>query len=237
MGWPIVFPCACTTIWLLWRRRLHPLSSVEIVFFGWIGLYLAVLLAPFHEMLFHYTLPMIPPAAILGARGIVAACETIERRTHLDRRVPAGVTAMAVVLLSVVPGTGALMARRDKSLHRMDAANIVVGDWLSNRLPASSSIAYDSLTYIPPRFTNIIDTWGGTRAWLAKSNPDVVVVNRAIENSWANNPGSEDYYRCLQNETCGYERVFELNEVSVYQREACGGPVDFDAVFGSNDTR
>jgi hypothetical protein len=195
------------------------------VFLSWIGLYLAVLLAPFHEMLFHYTLPLIAPAAILGARGIVAACEALERQVNLHRRMLARAVAIAVVLVSLAPATTTLLAERETSLHRTASANVVVGTWMTDRLPASTSIAYDSLIYIPPRFTSIVATWGGSRSWLAELNPDVVVVNGAIAGGWLGDPAKEAYYRCLENGGCGYERVFALDEIVVYQRRACG-PAD-----------
>ena len=238
VGWPIILPSVCIAAWLLWRQRAHPLSSVEIVFLSWIALYMAVLLAPFHEMLFHYTLPLIAPAAILSARGIVAACEALEGQIRARGRLPARAIAIAAVLVCLVPAATTLLAERDISLRRTTAPNVVVGNWLSSRLPASASIAYDSLTYIPPRFTNIVATWGGTRAWLDQLNPDVVVVNRGIADTWADNPGSDEYYRCLENETCGYERVFALDDISVYQRQACSlADADVAGAFGDNDTR
>lgn len=236
VGWPLIVPLVCTAIWLLQRRHFHPLWSVEVVLLSWIGLYLTVLLAPFHELLFHYTLPLIAPAAILSARGIVAACETLaHHRVALPHGASARAIAVPITLLCLAPAVTTLLTTREISLRRTASANAAVGDWMTQRFPPSTSIAYDYLTYIPPRYTRVAATWGGSRPWLAKLNPDVVVVNRWIASAWRGDPGKEAYYHCLETGTCSYERIFALDAISVYQRRGADPASATNAFDDSTD--
>ena len=222
IGWSIVVPAACATMWLLARRNRDRLLSIDIVLIGWMAIYSLVLLAPCHELFFHYTLPMIAPAALLASRGIIAAWGALAEALSRQRRAIALAGVCATMVLCEAPGVVTLATTRAASLRREETLPVVVGEWLERRMPASSTVVYDYMSYVPPKFARAEGTWGGSREWLASVDPDLVVVNRGALTASSGHPDQETYYRCLEDGSCGYRRVFAVEYMSVYERVAGG---------------
>jgi hypothetical protein len=206
-------------VWLLVRHRRARLSAVEAVLLAWTTIYTAVLLAPLHEIFMHYTLPIIVPTAMLAGHGIVAASNALSTRLKWRPRGAMVGVAVLLLLLCEVPGMEALAAFRTGSLLREDTPPIVIGKWTADRFPASSAVAYDYMSYVPPTFERVAATWGGTLRWLADVNPDLVVVNRRTASAWQDHASEQAYYLCLDAGTCGYTRVLTLDFMAVYQRD------------------
>jgi 4-amino-4-deoxy-L-arabinose transferase-like glycosyltransferase len=178
VGLPIVVALAGTLLaWLVDRRRR---SALEIILWGWIVVYILVLLAPVHELAVYYALPLVAPAAILAARGAIGITEILAWRLP---RVPRRATAaLAITILAgfELSSVAALSQIRRAVLLRERAPVVLAGEWLTARVPPTSRVAYHYLTYVPPAFTNVAVTWGASRAWLTAFDPDVVVVNRDV---------------------------------------------------------
>lgn len=220
IGWTIVAACAGTVIWLLANRASRPLSNAEMVLISWLGLYIVVLLAPVHERLLHYTLPLIAPAAMLAACGIVSMTTAAMRNRPASWTVRAVPVSMALTLgLSVeVHDAIELMATRHTLLEREHSPVVLAGNWIADEIPASARIAYDYTSYIPPQFIHATATWGASPDWLLKLRPDFVVVNAAIESAWRGRPEAEAYYSCVKSGACGYRHRYSLDTFSVYER-------------------
>lgn len=220
IGWMIVASCAGTVIWLLANRASRPLSNAEIVLISWLGLYIVVLLAPIHERLLHYTLPLIAPAAMFAAHGIVSVTTAATRSRAPSWTLRAVPVSMALTLALFVEVHDALelMATRRTLLERENSAVVLAGNWMADEIPASARIAYDYTSYIPPKFFNATATWGASPEWLSKYQPDFVVVNTAIESVWRGRPDAEAYYSCVKSGACGYRHRYSLDTFSVYER-------------------
>jgi hypothetical protein len=77
------------------------------------------------------------------------------------------------------------------------------GRFLECRLPESSRIVYDYFSYVPPAFRDAVPTWGGTRAWLASVDPDIVIVNSVTADPVMGEARHREYYQCLSDGGCG----------------------------------
>jgi hypothetical protein len=96
---------------------------------------------------------------------------------------------------------------------------IVVGKWLGCVVPSSSRVAYDYFSYVPPAFRDVAPTWGGTREWLTRVDPDVIVVNRVTAEPAAEQAVHAEYYRCLADGSCGYGQILARGTFTVYAKE------------------
>ncbi len=217
MGWPIAFAIGATVLgWLVDRRRHTP---VEHVLGAWNVLYVLVLLAPFHELALHYALAIVAPVAILAARAVVAVPEALAWRAPRVRRVVAAV-AVTALAASQLASIGGLSRARRSVLEREQSPIAVAGGWLAEHVPTESKIVYDYTSYVPPTFTNTTATWGETRQWLARLDPDVVVVNRASSRQWRGPNDEPSYAACLDQNTCGYATVFTIESIAIFQKRA-----------------
>ncbi len=202
IGLPIFVALGGTIIGRLSDRRRHVWSSMEIVLLVWNGLYLVVLLAPVHELLFHYALPMIAPTAILAAHVIVTATGLLSWRLP---KLPRAVTASVIVALLAafeLPGVRTAVERRQVILRHDEDPAVRAGVWLADHVPSASRVVYDYYSYVPPAFANATGTWGATREWLASVNPDIVVVNRDVSPMWRGPHREASYSVCLRGAAC-----------------------------------
>jgi hypothetical protein len=184
---------------------------------AWIVLYSLVLSAPVHEFYVHYVLPLVPPAAMLAGRGVVAAAEWLAGAFERRRLVMAFLCA--AILAIDVPLGARLLATRVQLQNRESTSDaVLLGKWLECRVPSSARIAYDYLSYVPPAFQNASPTWGGSRAWLSQLNPDIVIVNSVTAGSAMGDAVHAEYYQCLMAGRCGYERVLSRGNLTVYGR-------------------
>jgi hypothetical protein len=218
VGLPIVVAFGCTMIsWLTDRRRR---TKMEIVLRCWLGLYILVLLAPVHELAYHYALPLVAPAAILAARGVTEVLEIIAWRLPRAPRPAMAAVAVAAVAAFEFQNVAALLQTKEAVLRRQGAPVILAGQWLEGRVPVTSHVVYDYLSYVPPAFAHVTATWGASRAWLTSENPDVVVVNQQVSPVWRGPNNEEPYSVCLERDTCGYVRVFELDPIAIFQKRS-----------------
>ncbi len=220
VGWPVLAVALLTIAGLAWnaaRRGVRP-SAAESILTAWVILYALVLSAPLHEFYVHYALPLAPPLAMLAGRGVTAAAGWLQKRYAWGGIVPA-VSAAAAVAIVLLTG-GDLLSARSQLLTR-DRTNdtLFVGRWLGCLAPASTRIAYDYFSYVPPEFRDATPTWGGTREWLSRIDPDVVIVNSVTAGPVLNDAAHAGYYRCLADGSCGYGRILERGPFTVYARD------------------
>ena len=221
VGWPVLAIALLTMAGLVWNAARHGArpSASESILAAWVVLYGLVLSAPVHEFYVHYALPLAPPLAMLAGRGVTAAAGWLEQRLSRRGLVPAVSAAAAVGV--IVVGAGDLLSARSQLLAR-DLSNdtLFVGRWLGCLLPASTRVAYDYFSYVPPVFRDATPTWGGTRDWLSQFNPDVVIVNSVTAGPVLDTAAHAEYYRCLANGSCGYGRILERGPYAVYARDS-----------------
>jgi 4-amino-4-deoxy-L-arabinose transferase-like glycosyltransferase len=216
IGLPIAVAFGAMVVcWFAGRRRR---TTMEIVLACWILLYIVVLLAPFHELAYHYALPIVAPAAMLAARGVTELLEIAAWRLPRLPRPAMAALAIAVVAAVEFPNVAVLRQVKTSFLLRERAPVVLAGQWLEGRVPTTSRVVYDYLSYVPPAFANVTATWGATREWLAATNPDVVVVNRHVSPEWRGPQNEEPYTVCLDSGACAYSRVFELDPITIFQK-------------------
>ena len=171
VAWPVLAAAMATMaglVWLALSRRAR-VSPTEWILMAWVVLYALVLSAPVHEFYVQYALPLAPPAAMLAGRGAVAAAEWLG--DGVRRGAGLSAAALAVLVLGVVVFTAGanLLATRSRLLTREETSDAVfLGRWLECRAPASTRVAYDYFSYVPPIFRDATPTWGGTREWLVQ---------------------------------------------------------------------
>ena len=219
VGWPVLAAALLTMVGLgsiaVWRRAR--VSAAEWIVMAWVVLYALVLSAPVHEFYVHYALPLAPPAAMLAGRGAVAAAGWLGGAFG-RRRLAAGVLAVCV-LIAVIPSGATLLSARARLLTREDTSDaVLLGKWLECRAPGSTRIAYDYFAYVPPVFADAMPTWGGTRAWLERFDPDIVIVNAVTAAPVMVEAVHAGYYECLAGGRCGYERVVTRGDFTLYTR-------------------
>jgi len=220
VGWTVLAAALLTMAGLAWNAARHGVrpGAAESILTAWVVLYGFVLSAPVHEFYVHYALPLAPLLAMLAGRGVTAAARWLEKRLARRGLVPA-VSAAAVATI-VVLGAGDLLSARSQLLAR-DLSNdtLFVGRWLGCLVPASTRVAYDYFSYVPPVFHDATPTWGGTRDLLSQLDPDVVIVNSVTAGPVLNNVAHAEYYRCLADGSCGYGRILERGRYAVYARD------------------
>lgn len=220
VGAPVIVALLATLPCRLADRR-RPTSG-DVVLFVWIALYMLVLLAPVHELLVHYALPLLAPAGVLAGRGIASGADLLAfRYPRVPRWATAGVLLVAMAGLKV-PTLAALTKVRQDALAKEQARRVVAGNWLLSRVPLGSRIVYEYYSYVPPAFRNTVATWGDTREWLLAIDPDVVVVSRFTFEVWHGLHTGESYSRCLHDGSCGYVRTLESGPVEVFEKAGSG---------------
>lgn len=219
VGWPALAGALATMAGLLWLAARHRarLTAAESIVMVWSALYALVLSAPVHEFYVHYALPLAPPAAMLAGRGAVAASEWIANVSGRRRLSTAFLTA-AVVLTGVPLGASLLATRARLSNRERSSAAVVVGTWLECRAPVSARVAYDYFSYVPPVFQDVSPTWGGTREWLSRFDPDIVIVNSVTAAAVMDEAPHREYYECIAEGRCGYAPVLSSGEFTLYAR-------------------
>jgi hypothetical protein len=85
-------------------------------------------------------------------------------------------------------------------------------------VPVSAPVAYDYFSYVPPVFQDVTPTWGGTRDWLSRFDPDIVIVNGVTAASVMGEPRHREYYQCMAEGSCGYAAVLSSGAVTLYAR-------------------
>jgi 4-amino-4-deoxy-L-arabinose transferase-like glycosyltransferase len=216
--WPVLIAALATMAvvgWMAARRRLV-VDPAEPILVAWLLLYALVLAAPVHEFYVQYALPLAPPAAMLAGRGAVAVARWLSG--VLDRLSATAVLVVAVLGISIPMGADLIAARAQLQNRERTSAAVTLGRWLECRVPASARIAYDYFSYVPPPFHDVWPTWGGSRAWLSGLNPDIVIVNGGTAGAVIGNPIHAEYYQCLIDGVCGYERVISRGDVTIYAR-------------------
>jgi hypothetical protein len=221
VGWPVLAAALLTMAGLAWHAARHGVrpGAAETILTAWAVLYALVLSAPVHEFYVHYALPLAPPLAMLAGRGVTVAAGWLEKRVARGGLMPAVSAATAVAL--VVLGGGDVLSARSQLLAR-DLTNdtLFVGRWLGCLVPAPTRIAYDYFSYVPPVFRDASPTWGGTRDWLSRLDPDIVIVNSVTAGPVLNDAAHAEYYRCLADGSCGYGRILERGPYAVYARDS-----------------
>ena len=151
--WPVLMAAVITMaglVWLAVTRRAR-MGAAEAIVMAWTAIYVLVLSAPVHEFYVQYALPLAPPAAMFAGRGLVAAGTWLANSFRQRRLAGAFVTAATVVI--AVPLSVSVFAAREVLMNReRTSAAIFVGKWLECRVPASSRVAYDYFSYVPPAF-------------------------------------------------------------------------------------
>jgi hypothetical protein len=218
--WPVLVIAVATAAVLTWRaiRRVASAEPAELILIAWAVLYALVLGAPVHEFYVHYALPVIPPLAMLAGRGISAAADWLEAR--LARRGLAWALAAIAVIALIMFGSGDLLAARSRIISRERTSDaVLVGRWLECVIPGSDRIAYDYFSYVPPAFRDATPTWGGTREWLSRIDPDIIIVNRVTADAVRGEAAHAAYYACLADGSCGYGTLLERGALVVFGRE------------------
>jgi 4-amino-4-deoxy-L-arabinose transferase-like glycosyltransferase len=223
VGWPVLVAALATIAGLIWiaRHRVQ-VNPADPILIAWIALYSFVLSAPVHEFYVHYALPLAPPAAMLAGRGAVAAAAWLA--AVLERRALAIAALCAAVVAIDVPLGAQLLTTRTELQNRERTSDAVfVGKWLECRVPSSARIVYDYFSYVPPVFQDATPTWGGSRDWLSRLDPDIVIVYDVTAGAVMAQADHAEYYRCLAEQRCGYERVLSRGEFTLYGRSGQAG--------------
>ena len=222
--WPVLVAALAAMTGLVWMVRWHraQVHPAQPILMAWIALYSLVLLAPVHEFYVHYALPLAPPAAMLAAGGGVAAAGWL---AGIFERRALAITALCAVVAAVdIPFAAQLLATRTQLRNREGTSDAVfVGKWLECRVPSSARIAYDYFSYVPTVFQDATPTWGGSREWLSRLDPDVVIVYGVTAGAVMEEADHAEYYRCLAEHRCGYERVLSRGEFTLYGRSGQAG--------------
>jgi hypothetical protein len=222
--WPVLVAALATMAGLVWmiHRRRAQVNPADPILIAWIALYSLVLSAPVHEFYVHYALPLAPPAAMLAGRGGVAAAEWL---AAVFQRRALAMTALCTVVAAIdLPFGAQLITMRTQLRNRERTSDAVfVGKWLECRMPSSARIAYDYFSYVPPVFRDATPTWGGSREWLSRLDPDIVIVYDVTAGPVMELADHAEYYRCLAEMRCGYERVLSRGGFTVYGRSGQAG--------------
>ena len=199
--WPVLVAALAAMTALVWTARRHRalVDPAQPILVAWIALYSLVLLAPVHEFYVHYALPLAPPAVMLAASGGVAAAGWLGG--VFERRALAITALCAVVAAVVIPFGAQLVTTRTQLQNRERTSDAVfVGKWLECRVPSSARIAYDYFSYVPPVFQDAMPTWGGSREWLSRFDPDVVIVYGVTAGAVMEEADHAEYYPVSRGE-------------------------------------
>ena len=219
-GWPAMVVALVTIAVLMWRALSEfRMAAVDAVLVAWVAIYTVVLLLPAHEIYLDYALPLVPAVAMLAARGAGALLRRAGESAPAWRT-PAAIVLTLLVLVAEAPLAAGLFKAREQQLSRTTASpQAYVAEWLQCRAEPSARIANDYFVYVPSTFPNAFVTWGGTPAWLASTDPDIVVVATSTAGYAAEDAEHRAYYECLTAETCGYERALVHDGLFVYVRK------------------
>lgn len=181
---------------------------------AWIAIYSVLLVARLRAVTPHYALPLVPALAWFAGYGAARIAATM----RASRTAAAGALS-ALLVLSSAPR---YIEWRGKWMRRVElSASVAGGRWLACALAPTARIAYDQMSFVPPVFTDVHPTWGGTIEWRDTLGPDVVIVRSAVERMHADASASQAervYYDCLRKGACGFEPWFGNDEVQVYGR-------------------
>ncbi|MCU1381847.1 MAG: hypothetical protein JWL71_544 [Acidobacteria bacterium] len=218
----VLIAAAATAAWVAARLvRGRAVSGSDAVLVAWNVMFVAVLFLPVHGVARHYVLPLIAPMILLACSGVARAAAAVATRRPSPVLRWAG-AAVAIVVLIVAESAMAvrLTAERRATLARMETSDAVwVGRWLQCHTPPSTRIAYDHMSYVPPYFRHVMPTWGGTLAWLAAADPDIVIVNSIISARYgADDRAGSAYYTALVDGRAGFDRVLSRGTLAVYTR-------------------
>ena len=197
---------------LVWGERSRSRRSLAAVLLAFFAIYVAVLLTRVRVPADQYLLPVIPVCALLT--GYVA--QWVVDRVPFRRAVAAG-----IVILFAVAAVPSYVNAREQLLHRdRTAGAAIAGRWLSCAVRHDARVVYDYLSYVPPSFADAHPTWGGTPAWRDSLNPDVIVVATPIATNNAGVSPNQEYYACLADGSCGFDRLFGNADVHIYVKRS-----------------
>ena len=219
-GWPATVVALVTIAVLMWRAlQEFRMAAVDAVLVAWVAIYTVVLLLPAHETYLDYALPLVPAVAMLAARGAGALLRRVSASAP-ERRTLAAIVLGLLVLVAEAPlAAGVFKARAQQLSRTTTSPQAYVAAWLQCRSDPATRIAYDYFVYVPSTFPNAFVTWGGTEAWLASTDPGIVVVAVATAGYAGEDAEHRAYYECLDAGTCGYERALVRGGLIVYVRK------------------
>jgi hypothetical protein len=232
--WIAIAAVATVVYYLMTMRREGIWREADHVLVSWTLLYGLILVSRVHDLESQYVLPLIPPCIMLAVRGVVLATSSVVR--HVGSQKARRCIAVAVLLtigLFEWPIARGLAVDRRHFLEREKTAalTIAVGRWLDCYAPHTMRIAYDHLAYVPPTFQDVRSTRGGTMRWLEEVRPHVVVVHAAVAEQFDTAQSEKaDYYRCLHDGSCGFERLLSAGQVSVYARRSVSASLFSQAI-------
>ncbi len=201
---------------------------------GFAALYLGYLMVDTNFRVGRYALPLVPALAALGAWTAVRGARWLWREA--DGRAVVGRAAVAAVgllalALAVLPGalaTADVVRLRD---GRMDEpavrATLEAGAWLEAHAEPAARVLYDQYSYVPPRFTHRLATFGLTRAQVEAFRPDIIVTDEAIRGRFRDPAAASSYVDGPQayGERALAYRLLEQGELSCFVVAARFGPV------------
>lgn len=220
LGYGIPILAAACAVWILADIvRGRPRSGTDVVLLMWTTLFAGILVLPVHLVQPHHMLPMIPALIMMASRCLSDIATVLRARFHGIGR-PATAAAFGVIALVVlVPFASRFRVDRRQALDRERTSNAIwAGEWLRCHVPPSTRIAYDQISYVPAVFEQVTPTWNGSLAWLRRTDPDIVIVNHLTTDQFRGDRQAGDYYRCLEDGTCGFRWIVSRGEIDVYAR-------------------
>jgi 4-amino-4-deoxy-L-arabinose transferase-like glycosyltransferase len=196
------------------RRQVSALILGWAVFFG------LFLMVRVNLVEARYFLPVVPIIAVFAADGLVRVAE--RARTLLKSRLATQGAFTGVIgltcLIVVGEARGGVSALREAALYKVEASlSVKVGAWLEQRYPASTTVLYDSYSYVPPSFRDATLTWGGTKEILRTVDPDVIVVNEHIASRFTDERRASRYFK----------GEAEFRERQAYYKELAAGELAY----------
>ena len=210
----------------LWRPRG--------LLWTWVLFYFAFLMAGVSLRRSYYLLPIVPFLLVLSADAVVRIVSGVFARTRGRRVLAYGFAALVLLAGGLEVGRSArevVRFRTERGAWPEGDRAVAFGDWLTEAYPPSTRVLYDAYTYVPPVFTNVGSTHGGTLELLRAFRPDVVIVNERVAWRFADPSRAEAfvsgprrfrehhaYYDGLRGESLGYSLVRDLGGVRVYAK-------------------
>ncbi len=147
---------------------------------GWLGAYLAYLMARVGYEAPRYALPLVPGAAALAAAGLVRCTRPLVAAAARPALLAFGVLLAAAVLPPSLATVGRVQDRLALAAGLERDARVQAGRWLDAVAPDDAAILTDAYVYLPSRRMGVTVTFGLTRELVDRVRPLYIVTNEDI---------------------------------------------------------
>jgi hypothetical protein len=156
------------------RNDWKPVNRAFLPVWGFMGIFVWLLVAKVNRATVLYGLPIIPLLALLAAYAVWKAASFLAKRFRSRSAVVTA--ALGIILLAEqVWESGAKLMAYPNLVTQITPENRRLSTWLLKCVPATNRVLAGSYSYIPPDFATV--EMGDGFLYFAQINPSVVVLN------------------------------------------------------------